>query len=338
MSGISTLTQEGPISPEQPLTTLSVRVAALEANLKTIEPSLRFFINNVQFFQELYHQLDPRLKNIEALTSDSLPARLRSLEKISETIDRQSEIQEIRKTLDDFHRDATAIYATKEDLKTARSDSELTPKTKGKMALPDSFSGKRDDWKTFASHLTLYLTANESLYPTDTDKITFAISRLGDGSAFKYMMQYIPKLKEPPALLQLRQKGSAIDYTTKFQELASDLDWNDPALISHYRRGLKAEVVKVIDILPNIPITFTSFVQKAIEIDSKQYASYLDLHNRSSTTHQSKTTNNPKMSNIVPRTTTPAATPSPNISSPYSPSMAMDLSQARHISIEEKKR
>ncbi|KAF9914460.1 hypothetical protein FBU30_002546, partial [Linnemannia zychae] len=54
-------------------------------------------------------------------------------------------------------------------------------------------------------------------------------------------------------LYHLQQKGSAIDYTTKFQEIASELAWNDAALISQYRRGLKVEVVKAMDLLSDVP-------------------------------------------------------------------------------------
>jgi hypothetical protein len=157
-------------------------------------------------------------------------------------------------------------------------------------------------------------TANAAAYPTDADKILFAVSRLGDGSAFKYMMQFIPKLQDPvafhPAIItsfdlflstmketfgiqnanvvaetqpvQLQQKESAIDYTNKFQEIASDLEWNDAALIAHYCRGLKHDVIKAIDMLETTPTTFATFTQKAINVDSKQYTSHLELRNRSS--------------------------------------------------------
>ncbi|KAF9918435.1 hypothetical protein FBU30_000184 [Linnemannia zychae] len=134
------------------------------------------------------------------------------------------------------------------NLNVAHSVPTPTPKPKSKMALSNSFLGKLDEWKTFSNHLTLYITANEASFPTDSDKILFAISCLDEGSAFKYMMQFVQKLKEAPALhpaiitnfqtflsimketfgiqnanvitetqlLQCHQKGSAIDYTIKF--------------------------------------------------------------------------------------------------------------------------
>ncbi|KAI1286598.1 hypothetical protein EDD11_010608, partial [Mortierella claussenii] len=80
-------------------------------------------------------------------------------------------------------------------------------------------------------------------------------------------------------------KGSAVDYTNKFQELASDLEWNDSALIAHYRRGLKVDVIKAIDMLETVPTEFSAFTQKAIDLDSKQYASHLELRSRSASTN-----------------------------------------------------
>ncbi|KAF9914583.1 hypothetical protein FBU30_002492, partial [Linnemannia zychae] len=64
-------------------------------------------------------------------------------------------------------------------------------------------------------------------------------------------------------------KGSAIDYTIKFQEIASELVWNDAALILQYHRGLKIEVVKTMDLLSNDPTIFAAFSKKAIKLNLK---------------------------------------------------------------------
>jgi hypothetical protein len=348
-----------------------------------LEPSLEFLHANLEFFRNLFNSLETRLRALEVMTLESAPARLKSLETTVSTFDRSSLVTEvtgmtynslrediisIQKTMDDFRRDATALYATKSELEVSRPTTTTisSPSTKGKMALPEVFSGKREDWKVFASHLTLYLSAHKDSYPLDSDKITFAVSRLGNGSAFKYMMEFIPKLDGPVALrppvvtnfelflktmkdtfgvqnanvvseaqlLQLRQKGSAVDYTNKFLELSSDLSgWTDAPLITHYRHGLKPEVVKAIDGLQVVPATFSEFTQKAIELDSKQYATYLELQNRSPASTPSRL----PATNLIRRpTSTPTVFPSP-VPTP-APSMAMDLSQVRHITPEEKKR
>lgn len=370
-------------TPEERLGLLEAKVVELDtvvSGLRQIEPILQVFVENVDFFKTLFSSLDSRLRTIELLSMDSTPSRLKNLEAAVEKIDRPSLVTEVtamtysslredvtslQRTVDDFRRDATALYATKAELGTPRS-STSSATTKGKMALPEVFSGKREDWKVFASHLTLYLSSHKDSYPLDSDKITFAVSRLGNGSAFKYMMEFIPKLEGPVALrppivtnftlflktmkdafgvqnanvvsetqlLQLRQKGSAIDYTNKFLELSSDLTgWTDAPLITHYRRGLKPEVVRAIDALQVIPTTFPDFTQKAIEIDSKQFATFLELQNRSPVSNpRSTTTSRTPTSPFRPTTTTTPAASAP------APSMAMDLSHARHITPEEKRR
>jgi hypothetical protein len=97
------------------------------------------------------------------------------------------------------------------------------------------------------------------------------------------------------------------------------------------------DVIKAIDMLENVPNTFSAFTQKAIELDSKQYASYLELRNRSSPANPVRLPASTRTTATVSRTqTTPA--PLPSNPSPPRPSMAMDLSQVRHLSPEEKKR
>ncbi|KAG0296999.1 hypothetical protein BGZ98_000733, partial [Dissophora globulifera] len=143
--------------------------------------------------------------------------------------------------------------------------------------------------------------AHESLYNSPTDKILFAISRLGSRPAFKYMQNFIPSLQKPLAkqlgiitdydlfsktmaehfgqqklqnvhlvaevqMRQLHQKGSALDYTNKFMELATDVNWNDEALIAQYRMGLKDCVQDTIGEYDE-PKTFVAFCEKATDIN-----------------------------------------------------------------------
>jgi hypothetical protein len=340
------------------LAAFDTRIGALETaveGLRAIEPTLRVFIDNIDFFRSVITNLEPRLGTLESAVVALDPDELSAV---------QDNIHSLRSELNSFRQEAQTQYATKNEVRSQRQiGNPVAPK--GKMALPTPFSGKRDDWKVFSSHLTLYLTANASAYPTDSDKIVFAVSRLGEGSAFKYMMQFIPKLSDPEAvrpaiitsftvfmntmketfgvqnanvvsetqLLQLQQKDSAVDYTNKFQELSSDLGWNDSALIAHYRRGLKINVVKAIDMLETVPTTFSAFMQKAIDVDTKQYASFLELRHRDRTSPA-----NPIRSAPRPLTFRPPAPTPPPVSPAVAPSMAMDLTQARHLSPEEKKR
>ncbi|KAF9913514.1 hypothetical protein FBU30_003295, partial [Linnemannia zychae] len=170
-----------PNDPEQLLNGLNNRVASLETSLQSLEPALKFFADNLLFFQNISQGLEQRLKHLESSAFDATPSRLRNLERVAESFDKaalvseiatplQTSMSEISRTLDDFRRDASKIFATKEDLRNERPPFEVTEKPKSKMAIPEAFSGKREDWNTFADRVELYISANKTNFPTDTDK------------------------------------------------------------------------------------------------------------------------------------------------------------------------
>ena len=316
---------------------LQARVTLLEATLQKYEEVLNFMVSNKTFFGDLTTQLEDRFKNIEN--------RLLTLPSSTSTVSRS----ELNRTMTTYRDDMLASMKTLIEVSPAKSSTSPSPK----FEPPAVFSGKREDWKTFQSRLELYFLNTDSLYPTDANKIMFAISRLGDTPAFKYMEKHIPSFKLPeeeqPKIIcqldvffksmsktfgvtnahvlaesQLRavtQKGSALDYTNKFTTLAADTKWNDAAMISQYRLGLKTAVQ---DIMANQvePETFSEFSQLAIDIDNRQYGYAITKGtSRSFTTRPSSTS-------TAPQRTTPPPPPA------SSPSMAMDLSQAQHRSID----
>jgi hypothetical protein len=119
--------------------------------------------------------------------------------------DLKEDVQLLQKTLDDFRRDANAIYATKKDIQLVRAGRSIpsidtAASSRPKMEVPDVFSGKREDWKLFTSHLDLYFLANPDYFSEDSKKIVFAVSRLGNTAAFKFMQPYIGGLHKDPAL------------------------------------------------------------------------------------------------------------------------------------------
>jgi hypothetical protein len=64
--------------------------------------------------------------------------------------------------------------------------------------LHNAFSGKHEDWKSFQLRLDLFFLTHESAYPTEANKVLFAIFRLGtDTAASKLMELYIPKFHDP---------------------------------------------------------------------------------------------------------------------------------------------
>jgi len=342
---------------------------------------LIFLSENLEVFKILASTLNGRLSMLEQAVMVGIPAQISHqvsedktnlLEQIktSTLSSVRDELQAIRQTVDDFRRDATANWATKSDLEIVKLGSSGSTNTvansKSKVPAPAVFSGKREDWKSFSSHLSLFFTANTSQYPSDSDKILFAISRLGSGSAFKFMEQYISDFQKPAAsrpmiissyntfidtlsenfgiqnahvvaeaqLRILKQKHSAMDYTNRFLELASETDWNDSAKISQYRLGLK-DTVQDILALTDEPTDFATFTSKAINIDKRLYARQVEKNSQTS----SRSGSSPPSSATPVRTqqTSRNTTTSSNLppASDSAPSMAMDLSHVTHRAIDE---
>ena len=355
--------------------------------LTTLEPLLDFLSKNFDFLKITVVTLDNRLAMLKTSVKSGLPAMIQqhsqqATTNLAQEVTRltqealQPQLDGLRDLVDQFRRDTSALYATKQDVELARispaGPSSSGSATKTKTPLPEAFSGKKEDWKVFANHILLYLMSNEDAYPLDSDKVKFTCQLLGKGAAFKYMMEHLKKLKGPVALrpalvtnfelfmatmqknfgvqnanavaeaqlLQLRQTGPAIDYTNKFVELTTDLGWNDPPLIAHYRRGLKDEVIKAMDALPQVPTDFTEYTEKAMYFDNQQWSTHLDLQSRPTPPHTLRPPSNIK----TPLRTAPPTTPRPPSTPAFPPSVpdstsssAMDLSTAtRHITPEEK--
>jgi hypothetical protein len=65
------------------------------------------------------------------------------------------------------------------------------------MPPPAEFSGKRNDWKSFMSRIQFHFITHPQAYPSDTKKILFMITRLGDTSAYKYIQNYANYFEKP---------------------------------------------------------------------------------------------------------------------------------------------
>ena len=330
------------------------RVNALEASEARYRASLDLLLTHSTFFTSLVTHLEPKFSAIEQ-THDSLESRI-------EAIELDSPVGQLvfEESLQDIQAQMLALKV---------NSTPISPPTtpRPRAALPEVFSGKREDWKSFKSHLDLFFMTHGSAYPTDSDKIMFAISRLGtDTSAFKMMETYIPKFRGLPelrpalitnlevfldfmnknfgvvnshivaeiSLRNLKQKGSALDYTNKFMNIAADISWNDHdgAMISAYRLGLKESVLEILA-RDKEPTTFAEFTQLAIEIDTRQYSYFLTRPStRTSSSSSSAPVTRSNLNHQTPRTPAPAATET-------GPTM-MDLGQAQHrpITAVEKQR
>lgn len=123
--------------------------------------------------------------------------------------------------------------------------------------------------------------------------------------------------------------GSTLDYTNKFMELAADIDWNDPAKISAYRKGLNPEVLKMISIQEaQEPADLTDYSNLAIDFDQKLFAQ--NLTSRAAATRTQTVTTKfqpPAGLNRSPSAPShPAVTPTNLLTSGPAP---MDLSSAK---------
>ncbi|KAF9395766.1 hypothetical protein BGZ94_006531, partial [Podila epigama] len=167
---------------EQDLLNISTRLEHLESvieRLRAIEAPLDVLVANIDFFKGTIDHLYPRLNSLENLTQDSLTVRIRSIEEKLATTPAANapatvapaapgvnpELREVRQDLanlraqfDEFSANCKVHLVTKGELETAISTSSKhasTKTAKPKLALPAAFSGKREEWKTFASHLNL---------------------------------------------------------------------------------------------------------------------------------------------------------------------------------------
>lgn len=69
----------------------------------------------------------------------------------------------------------------------------------------------------------------------------------------------------------LRQKTSAADYAAEFQEYSNVLDWNDEALTTMFRRGLKENVKDELMRYGGTVDTLDKLIEAAVELDDKLY-------------------------------------------------------------------
>ncbi|KAF9552437.1 hypothetical protein EC968_000694, partial [Mortierella alpina] len=156
---------------------LASRVSSLENQLSVYDPLLKFLHTNRAVVEDIVLRVDSRFKTVEG--------QVAALTATNESNTFQKDMLRSLKTL---------AEATKNQ-----------SMTKPKLDSPEKFSGKREDWKSFQSQLELYFLAQSSQYQTDTAKIMYAISRLGDTAAYKYMEKHIPAFKledeERPAII-----------------------------------------------------------------------------------------------------------------------------------------
>lgn len=170
-----------------------------------------------------------------------------------------------------------------------------------KIATPDRYDGtSQDGCDEFILNCEIYFEHNYASFANDTQAISWAISYLG-GRAHRWAQPILRTLRTaqpaPEALYwvdfrqalnaaygdpdragkaerqlrNLRQTTSASAYTSEFERLRMDLNWDNDALIAHYKQGLKVEIVtaKVNTVWPTV---LRQVQQEAIRVDNELYA------------------------------------------------------------------
>lgn len=69
----------------------------------------------------------------------------------------------------------------------------------------------------------------------------------------------------------LKQTASAADYTTIFQQYATQIDWDDNALMRMYRQGLKPSVRRELMRTRTSVTNLEELQEEAIRLDNELY-------------------------------------------------------------------
>ncbi|OMJ19599.1 Retrotransposon-like protein 1 [Smittium culicis] len=136
-----------------------------------------------------------------------------------------------------------------------------------RVPLPDKFAGDRSKFRGFLNQCQLYFNMQPHHFPVDSVKTGFIITLL-QGEALDWVSpllekndpilnlysEFIAQLKTifeesdrvttaEIALDKLYQNSlSASAYAAKFQSISSDTEWNEPALMFKFRKGLKSVI------------------------------------------------------------------------------------------------
>jgi hypothetical protein len=177
-----------------------------------------------------------------------------------------------------------------------------------KMKLPsiERFAGERSKLKGFLTQMHFKVTQEAAKLATPMDQVAYAGLFL-TGRALEWFEPYLTEIQanamatpnkevrfmfsswegfaerltqmfgDPEAkttaerkLQDLVQRTSAIEYTTQFQTLATQVEWNDEALMAQYKRGLKAKVQDAIILMEDAE-NLRELIDQAIKIDNRIY-------------------------------------------------------------------
>ena len=173
-----------------------------------------------------------------------------------------------------------------------------------KMKMPESFTGNEGNLQEFLTSARAYITFNSKNFTTEESKVLF-IGSLFKGTALSWFEPFMrdhltnarrnrdkdtkeifddydvfeEKLKtvfgwpdeeriNERKLRALRQQGSASEYTAKFRQISSKLEWADEPLMAQYYEGLKDDVKDEL-IRNERPDDLAAYIEQAVRIDNR---------------------------------------------------------------------
>lgn len=164
-----------------------------------------------------------------------------------------------------------------------------------RIGLPDKFDGTRSKFRGFVNQIRLIIRMQPLRYPTEETQVGL-IGTLLSGTALSWFSPLVEK--DSPLLqdfggfleeftntfgetdkertattkirsLQQRSRAASV-YAAEFRQLACDVDWDDKALTSAFRWGLRDDVK---DLLLNLadPTTLSEAITQAVRCDNRLF-------------------------------------------------------------------
>ena len=175
------------------------------------------------------------------------------------------------------------------------------PSTQGiarepKIGLPIEFDGARSQFRGFLNQVRLVIQMHPSRYPTDASRVGL-VGTLLSGTTLAW---FAPLLEKESPLLnnfeefisefkacfgdtdsvrttinkirRLRQGDRpASAYAADFRLLATDIPWDDQALMEKFRYGLRNDVNDLLLTFPEEPKSLTEAISRAVRCDNRLF-------------------------------------------------------------------
>jgi Retrotransposon gag protein len=171
------------------------------------------------------------------------------------------------------------------------------PSARPVVPLPTKFNGNHKALRAFKEQVANTFLLSPGAYPTDASKVAFVANLLEGPPAdwhasldrhdprrtnFAAYLESLTAMWDNPLLKQdaehklvrLEQgRRPAASYAAEFKLLAASLDWNEPALMSHFRRGLNPQVRIWLQSVSNgVFKTFSDLAETAARFDHYVHA------------------------------------------------------------------